>query len=217
MPFVTIATKKYTTNMNTLTKIIITILIITAGVFAYLYYTSYPNPNDTLIIHDTTTITRYETQLQKDTVTKWYERITIKESKPTVIYQQKIDTVFLEKVKSYDLILGIYKKGTNLRVFALNKDKMLLKEELFEDVYNNFTAFSAEDKVVVKSQRFYWNGLEAGYEHKRPVNDLKTYVHSIDLMTGINYIDRLSLDAGTEFDLTNKEFNLKAKLTVRIF
>lgn len=202
--------------MKLQTFIIIFLILIIAGVIFYFKAcTEQERISETQIIHDTTTITRYETQYKTNTEIKWLEKIVKVQSEPKVIYQQKIDSVFIEKTKSYDLILGIEKKGTNLRVFAMNQNSMLLKEQLFENVYDNFTAYSTTDKVIVKSNLFYFNGIKIGYEHKRPIRDLKTYSHSIDVMTGVSFIDKLSLDAGAEYD--SKDINLKAKLTWRLF
>jgi uncharacterized protein YpmB len=194
------------------------LLILTIVGITFYFTTCNPQPqNDTVYIHDTTVQTRYEIQLQKDTVTKWYEKVYIKEVKPDTIRYQRVDSVFIESQKDKDLILGFDKKGTDLRIWALNMNKQLLKEQLFTGVYNTFSAYSANDKVVVKTEVWEWNRVKLGYEHKRNVNDLKTFEHSVDVLTGVSFKERISLDAGLEYHLQEKDLKLKGKLTLTIF
>lgn len=194
-------------------------IVLVLSILGIIFYFITCNPvptNETVYIHDTTIQTRYAIETEKDTVVKWYERITIKEVKADTVRYQKVDSVFIAEQDSKDLMLGIEKKGTDLRVFALNKKKQLLKEELFTGVYNNFTAYSAEDKIVIKTNVWYWNGVNFAYEQKRNVRDIKTIENTIDLTSGVNFKEKIYLDAGAEYDIKNREIRLKAKLNMRL-
>jgi len=207
--------------MNTLTKCLISglagvLLAVIVGVTNFDCGGKTRLP-ETVTIHDTTTLERYN--LRIDTMQNNVIRNIIShQSEPTIIYQEKISWKEIEKFKDYDLMLGFEKKNNTLRVFAVNQNDSLIKEEVFNNVFDNFEAWSANDRIVVKSNKFSWNGLNLGVEHSRPVTDLKTsFQNKIDLTTGLKYKDRYSFDAGAEYNVEQKDIKLKAKITVRLF
>jgi ATP-dependent RNA circularization protein (DNA/RNA ligase family) len=137
-------------------------LLIYAAVFAALWFVvkKFAPQMDagitpgTVIIHDTTTVIRYNNEIRRDTVIKWYERIVTKQSDPVIIYKQKVDSVFLERIRYQDVMLKLEKRGKNLKIFAVNEKDSTLKEYFFDDVYSNFTATSAVGNIFVKSNRY---------------------------------------------------------------
>ena len=90
---------------------------------------------------DTTTRTRYEKEIKKDTVIKWYDKIKWKQSPPEKIYYQKVDSVFQEKIKYKDLMLKVDKHGEDLKIFAINENDSIIKEYYFK-VNDDFIATS---------------------------------------------------------------------------
>lgn len=203
--------------MNKLTWILIAIILILIAVLVFWKgCDKEQEPGQTVYVHDTTVQVRYERSV--DTVKiPFYKKIYLKEVKADTIKYQTVDTVFIEQQKDKDLILGFEKTGTDLKIWALNINGRLLKEQMFTNVYGNFSAYSATNSVVVKSSLWYWNGINASYTHVRPVSDLKLYRHNVDLTTGVNFINRYSLDAGMEYDIGNKELGLKGRVSARLF
>lgn len=140
-------------NIAELVVLMLTILAIIFIVKLFLAPKQVVTPG-TVIIHDTTTIVRYDTEVQRDTIIKWYEKIIKVEREPEKIYIQKIDSVFLEKIKYHDLMLKVDKKGNTLKIFAVNEKDSTLKEYFFHGIYNNFTATSATGKIFVTKNKF---------------------------------------------------------------
>lgn len=168
-----------------------------------------------LTVHDTTVLERYQQRI--DTVTTTLQKIAFQESEPSIVFVDKVRTEFIERTKDQDLMLGFEKRGSNLRIFAVNQNDSLLKEALYENVYNDFSAYSADKRIHVESRKWYFNGVNLSYTQERPINNLKTFEHSVEVMTGINYKNMYYLDAGAEYNLTNKDIKLKLKGTVRVY
>jgi len=143
-------------------------------------------------------VSSLEEKVRVDTVVKFLERVKYKEVKPEVIYEQKVDTTFIEKYKDHDVMLQVEKKGNKLSIYALNEKNEVVKKMEYEDVGNNFTATSQPGKVFVKSQIWYWTGLigTASYDFGRAdtlnskfsPNDLK-----LGIKSGISYKNILTL------------------------
>ena len=66
-------------------------------------------------------VSSLEEKVRVDTVVKFLERVKYKEVKPEVIYEQKVDTTFIEKYKDHDVMLQVEKKGNKLSIYALNE------------------------------------------------------------------------------------------------
>ena len=146
-----------------------------------------PKPEGTIFIHDTTTLTRYQTELKRDTIIKWYEKIVWKEVKPEIIYSQKVDSIFIETIKYKDLMLKIEKKGNNLKIFAVNISDSLIKEYNFADVGQDFTATSTTGNIFVKSKKLYWTGFEPYLNYSLNNLKWKEGEFNIGLRTGLEY------------------------------
>lgn len=177
-------------------------------------YGDFNQQPSTIIIHDTNVVVRYEYKV--DTVIKWYERIVWKESPPKVIYQQQLDTVYLEKYLKYDLMLGLERINNKLRIWALNQDGLKLKEEIFDDVGPEFKAYSTTSKIVIKSKRWYWEGINllTGLEQDQFKKFKPDYVNN--LRTGFNYFDKVGVEFGIRYNWTNKQINGFANLKLKI-
>lgn len=169
---------------------------------------------ETIVVNDTVTVTRYEERLRVDTTIKFIDRVVWKEVPAKIVIQQKIDSVFIERIKSFDFMLGLEKKNTRLRVFAVNLQDSLIKERYFENVGNDFTVYSKARGVFVKSKRFYWEGLQlqGSYSFKNLKYDGGTV--PVGLRTGINYMGRAGLEVSSEYNFMLKEF--ETKITVKI-
>jgi hypothetical protein len=156
----------------------------------------------TIIKRDTFVVTRYETELVKDTVIKWHEKIIKTKSEPEIIYVQKIDSVFFEKIRYKDLMLKVDKYKNNLKIFAVNENDSLIKEYFFPNVYNNFTAVSATGNIVVKTSDFEWSGLNTSLSFQRQLkSDIswsnlfnESFFAAATVKSGITFKDKLSLN-----------------------
>jgi len=173
------------------------------------------------VIYDTSVITRYETKLKHDTVIKWYEKIIYKQLEPEKVYVQKVDTQFIEKSKSMDVMLNVRKKGRDLTIYALNQNGMLLKEYHYT-VGDDFTATSATDRLVVKTKKFYWTGIDANTEVYMKPQDIihnnfyTKFKYRASVETGISYYDYVRLKLGVERDFGTGENLVKLKTSFKI-
>lgn len=152
-------------------KIILYILIFFAGftVGWFLFHTPAPDPTAYSIVHDTLTITRYNYETARDTVIRWYEKVIYKSPEPVVIYSQKTDSVFIEKIRYKDLMLKLNKKGNDLKIFAVNSYDSTVKEYFFPNIYPNFSATSTEGNIIIKNNRFDLDFFRFSLEHQRTI------------------------------------------------
>jgi hypothetical protein len=171
--------------------------------------------SNTIIIKDTTILTRYEKELNKDTIIKWYKKVIYKKSEPDKIYLQKLDTIFIEKVKELDLMLQVKKENNKLIIKAINQNGKTLKEYIYDDVYNNFTAVSQKDNIYVNSKMFYWNRLNSIFNIQWSIFNEKKLNVNFGLETGVNYKNKIDLNAGALYSPGNKDLILNTNLKIK--
>jgi hypothetical protein len=194
--------------------ILVLILIILLIIIFKQIFPSKARINDTVFLKDTSILTRYEKELEKDTVIKWYDKIVYKKSKPEIIYLQKVDTIFIEKTKELDLMLQVKKENNKLIIKAINQDGNILKEFIYDDVYNNFTAVSQKDNIYVNSKIFYWNRFNAILNAQWSIFSDKRLDVNFGLETGINFKNKLDINAGVLYSpkIKNLIFNTNLKI-----
>lgn len=173
-------------------------------------------------VHDTTIETRYETQIQKDTVIKWFEKIVWREVKPEVVYYNTVDSIFIVKVQDLDVMLSVKKSGSDLYIYALNQNGKLLKQYVYKNVGNDFTATSQTGNIFVKSKLWYWDGVEPYVETKLGFKEIgkdfyKNLNYSIGVETGINFKNKADLRLGIGTNLTTGENSLKLRGSYRLW
>lgn len=179
-----------------------------------------PEP-ETRIVYDTSVVYKYNEVIKRDTVVKWYERVIYKEVPSKTVYVQKVDTAFIEKMKYEDVMLSVSKRGSELKIFALNQAGMLLKEYTYK-VGDDFNASSAKDKLIIKTRKFYWTGIDMTAEGNiNPADILKNDFYRninyrISAETGISWYDDVSLKVGLERDFTSGVNSVKLKTTVKL-
>lgn len=166
----------------------------------------------TRIVYDTLTLKRYENASAKDTVIKWHEKIIVKEVPSDIEYRTRIDSVFIEKIKYNDFILGLEKKNTRLRVFAVSFQDSLLKERIYDNVGNNFSIYGKRAGVVVKTQRIYWEGLQLNAAYGFNGIEYDKGSLQLGIKTGINYLNAAGIEAGTFYDTKHGKFDTKITL-----
>ncbi|MCX6165315.1 MAG: hypothetical protein NTU73_10750, partial [Ignavibacteriae bacterium] len=156
-------------------------------------------------IKDTNVLVRYENEIKRDTVIKWYENIIYKKSAPEKIFFQKIDTIFIEKTKDLDLMLQVKKEKKKLIIKAVNQNGKILKEYIYEDVNNDFTAVSQKENIFVKSKKFYWNKISPIFNVQWSMFNDKKPIFSFGLETGINYKEKIEMNSGILYSPTEKD------------
>ena len=175
--------------------------------------TEYP---ETIVMHDTTTLIRYETKLQHDTVIKWYEKVIYKESKPTYIYYQTVDTVFLKSIKGYDFMLRVQKDGDKLYITAVNLDGHIIKEYIYDDVSDNFTAVSKDSAIYVKSKFFEYEGISLCTQLMFPPED-----HRFSVVPGLSsnfkLFNKVSLMPFAGYDFRLSTFDFRLLISLKLF
>ena len=135
-------TKQYIMNINiinNLKNIIIVILSIFIIILFILSKRSCTNNSDTLVIHDTAIVTRYEKEIRQDTVIRWFEKLKYVRNKPEEIHYQKVDSNIIEGFKENDLIFKIDKKKDELIIneseFSAFSSIVFMKKCVMESIY----------------------------------------------------------------------------------
>ncbi len=165
-----------------------------------------------MLIRDTNLKMRYEYETNRDTIIKWYEKIIYKSTKPEVVYYQKTDTVFIEKIKELDLILNIEKQNRKLKIKAVNQKGYTIKEYVFDDVNSNFTAISQKENIFVKSKKFSWNRINSVFNLQWPLLSSKKLAYNFGIETGINYKNKIDLNAGLLYSPEKKDLFINSEL-----
>jgi hypothetical protein len=174
-----------------------------------------PDNNHTSILKDTTIFSRYEQELKKDTVIKWYDKLIYQKSVPEKIYIQKTDTVFIETLKNMDLMLQVKKSNNKLIIRAVNQNGMTIKEYVYEDIYNDFIATSKRNDIFVKSKTFYWNGVNSIFNVQWSMfKDRKLNVN-FGLETGVDYKNTVDFNAGAFYMPSTKDLLLNTNLKIK--
>lgn len=192
--------------MEKLTLALKYIIAFFIGISVSYFFTRIFGPEqDTVYIRDTTIAEKYKTDIKRDTVVKWHEKIIYKKNEPEKIsYQEVKDTVFIEKFKEQDVMIHLKKEKDNLIIRALNQDNKLLKEYIYTETGRDFTAVSGKNNISVKSKSIYWSGInvrtDIGYltANKNNISDKE---FRIGLETGVNYLDRYHINCGIEYML----------------
>jgi hypothetical protein len=205
--------------METLKKYAIWILVLIVIILLIIIFKRlFPcktNNRNTVFLQDTTILTRYEDELKKDTVIKWYEKISNKKSESEKIYFQRIDTVFIEKSKELDLMLQVKKENNKLIIKAINQNGKIIKEYIYDNVYKNFTAVSQKDNIYVNSKIFYWNRLNTILNAQWSMFNEKRLDLNFGLETGINFKDKIDLNAGVFYSPHFKDLIINTNLKIK--
>ncbi len=199
-------------NTNILKNILLIILLIIITILLILSNDSEKNSSKTLIIHDTAIITRYEKEVKRDTIIKWFEKIKYLRNTPAEIHYQKSDSNIIEDLKAKDLIFKIDKKNDELIIKALNQKDEKIKEYRFDDAVRDFTLVSQNDNVFLKSKNYYFDGIEIGLGY----SFYKEKKFNLNITTGINWRERLYLKALASYDLNSKTLNAGVSLGIKL-
>jgi hypothetical protein len=212
--------------MNKNFYIILLIIVFTLGLITnhFLCNKNKSNENETVYIRDTTILTRYQRELQKDTVVKWYQKPFYKIQNADTVYLQKIDTVFIDKIKNLDVMIKVDKHKDRLVIKAVNQNGKILKEYIYYDIGRDYTVSSVDSNLTLKTKRFYWSGVslivESALSRRNPdlsgqhTNKIN---FEIGLQSGINYKDKYELYGGIKYNITNKDFFVNAGMKIKIF
>jgi hypothetical protein len=157
-------------------------------------------------------------QVMADTVMKFIETIVYKQSEPKITYIQKIDSIFIEKMKSYNLITKVIKKRNgDMTLFIYNQNDSLLKRIEFENVGQSFEITSQKNNVFVKSNLWDWNGIYFKSRLATPMNENWKKCALLDngIYTGINFNNSIDLNIGIGYNKETK-FNLNLETNIKI-
>lgn len=146
----------------------------------------------------------YEESYKKDTEIKFVDRIVYKQLPPKVIYEQKVDTVFIEKQKDKDLILQIEKDGTALKATTVNINGQKIKEYHFKDVSNDFKLTSQDSSLYLKSLMWEWEGISlgGGYQYSSYDSTLKTFNANnlyLTALARLRLLNKYNFSVGTKY------------------
>ena len=201
-----------TTIINNLKYILIIILLIIITILLILSDNSGKDSSDTLIIHDTAIIKRYENEINRDAIIKWFEKIKYLRNTPAEIHYQKSDSNIIEDLKAKDLIFKIDKKDDELIIKTMNQKDEKIKEYRFDDAVRDFTLISQNDNVFLKSKNYYFDGIEVGIGY----SFYKEKELNVNISSGINWRERLYLKALAGYDLNSKTLNAGVSLGIKI-
>jgi len=197
-------------------NLIIFVLVILSIVMVYFLLIKDNNKSYTAYIADTNIISKYNNEIKRDTVYKIIDRIVTKKEKPEKIYIQKIDTLFIEKIKNYDLPLRIEKSNSQLKIQSVNINDSLLKEYIYKDVTKDFVLTSVKNNLQLKTQNFYFYKPEIGINYQYNLNNKKSN-YSLSIESGISYRERITLNAVSIYKSEPKEFEFGFSLKFKIY
>ncbi len=170
----------------------------------------------TKIVTDTNTEARYSERSKKDTIIRLIEKPVYYESKPSVIYQQHIDSNSINAKNKLDVMLGVERfRNGRLKVYAMNRDSMLLKEEWFDNVGSEFTAYSGTNKVVVKSARFHWTGLKVTTAYNFDPFNFKAGTPGAGFKSSVEFMNTLEAEVKAGVYL-KRGFEINAELSYKL-
>lgn len=206
--------------MDFIKKNIIWFLLLISVVFVIIVLKHiFPERNNRVVQHmlirDTNLRVRYEYETNRDTIIKWYEKILYKSTKPEIVYYQKTDTVFIEKIKELDLMLQIERQNRKLKIKAVNQKGYTIKEYVFDDVNSNFTAVSQKENIFVKSKKFEWNRVNSIFNLQWSLLNSKKLFYNFGIETGINYKNKIDLNAGLLYSPEKKDLFINSELKIK--
>lgn len=159
------------------------------------------------------------TQVQHTDTVKipFIKTVYIKEVQPEYIQVVKVDSATRLIIKNWDVMTKVDKQGRILKIYTYNENDSLLKYSEYE-VANDFTATSANHRIVVRYQRFGYESpfFTAEYVNNAAWNNQRAY---LGFETGVNYDERLFLNLNPKYNVLGKgsfienlDFSLKASL-----
>jgi hypothetical protein len=195
--------------------LVLLIIILLIIVFKYIFPGRRDGVLHNVYIKDTNVLVRYENEIRRDTIIKWYDKIIYKKSEPEKIYYQKIDTLFIEKTKDLDLMLQVKKENKKLIIKAVNQNGKILKEYVYDDVSNDFTAISQKENIFVKSRNFYWNSINPIFNLQWSMLKKNKPDYNFGLETGINYKEKIEINSGIMYSPAEKDLLLNTNLKIK--
>lgn len=183
--------------------------------FAAILYFAKKNKNSEFeMTLDTNVVKRYEKEIKRDTVYRLIDNIIYKKSSPEKIYVQRVDTVFISKINSYDLPLRIEKTGNEMNVKAVNIKDSVLKEYVFRNISRDFVLNSLNRNLTVKAKNFYFEKpmLVLSLSHELSGNNNSTR-YIVGMESGLSYREKIYLSAGIKY--LPKEEKLNAGISLK--
>jgi hypothetical protein len=198
--------------------LIIPAILLIAGSYLLMrnfFFSNQDNPL-TIIRHDTTLITRYKTEIKKDTIIKWYQKIVYKKANPDTIYFQKTDTAFIESTDKMDLMLQVKKERDKLFIKTVNKEGNILKEYVYKNIYDNFSLISLKDNIYVKTGKFEWLGIYGEFNAGFSFDNFKETDYKPGIGTGLIFMKRFEAGTSVYYSTLNKKIFVNANLKIKL-
>jgi hypothetical protein len=176
-----------------------------------------------IYVHDTNIVNHYDTLFKEIKVPAFIDRIIYKYSDPVIVREQKVDTVFLERIKYLDLMLTLKKAKDKVSIIAVNEKGKVIKEYEFEGIGNNFTAVSDSGNILMRSCNMEWNGVSwfANMTSNFNKDSIRTPNLQMGFETGVTFFNKIKIDPGiiydfrgNKFDLNNFKINIKTTLNL---
>lgn len=197
------------------TALAVTLIIIIAAVF---YFTKHNKKEDVMIIHDTNVIKKYEKEIIRDTVYNFRDKIVYKKSVPEKIYVQRVDTVFTDRISSFDLPLRIEKKGDEMNVKAINLEDSVLKEYVFRDIGRDFVLTPLRRNLKLKTRNYYFDKpiLSVSLNYELSGGNGNTY-YAFGLESGISYREKMYLTSDLKYTTKEDKFRIGISIKFKPF
>jgi len=147
----------------------------------------------------------------------------VSESVHTTLLQEtntKIDTLTRNVVKLLTQVDTVEKPVYKDRpVYVIQKPFVPQGESWAESSYKPLPVPKniSKPNISVASElnnSWSWNRIKLGFQDTRPTKNLKQSRDELDLITGVTFKNRISLDAGVDYLFQEKEPEIKAKLSV---
>jgi hypothetical protein len=177
------------------------------------------------VMADTIVVNKYINQVKTVKEPVFIDRIITKYKTPETIYQQKVDSIFIQKLKYIEPMLSVKKNKNKITIYSYNGKDTVLKEYTFDDVGNSFDAISDSGKITVRSPWIEFDGVDITARgmfalnkayHKTPDEKLfNEQNYYIGLKTGFT-ISKFQVQPAIFYDVKHTNYLLQAEVNYKI-
>jgi hypothetical protein len=191
-------------------------VIISAGI-GILIFLSLRNKSTEkgIIAVDTNIVKRYNSEIGRDTVFRFIDRLVNNQLTPQKIFIQKTDTVLIEKISKYDLPVRLEKYGSDLNLKTVNIFDTTVKEYKFNNLGNDFTLVPVKDNIIIKSKNYYLYKPDISFRITYPQQKFK-FSYEIFSETGMSYKDKIFILAGLGYENVKNKFFISVTLKLKL-
>ncbi len=146
------------------------------------------------------------------------DKIVYRKSEPEKIYLQRVDTVFINRINSFDLPVRIEKSGDEMNVKAVNIKDSVLKEYVFRNISRDFVLSPVNRNLTLKTKNYYFEKPLVSISSNYPLSDRSTYPeYTLGIESGLSYREKIFFTAGIKYGTKEEKLKLGISLKYKPF